>query len=78
MIIRTFLMATGMIIFIIGLILFPMPAPLGLPVMAIGLSIMLKASNQVKRITIRLVRKNSHSNQLWRKVRQLSKRNRNR
>ena len=78
MIVRTFLMATGMIIFIIGLILFPMPAPLGLPVMAIGLSIMLKASNQVKRFTIRLVRKNSHSNHLWRKVRHLSKRNRNR
>lgn len=78
MITRTILMATGMIIFFIGIILFPMPAPLGLPIMAIGLSIMLKASNQIKRFTIRLVRKNNYSNDLWRKVRRLSKGNRNR
>jgi len=71
-------MATGMLIFIIGIILFPMPGPFGMPVMTIGLSIMLKASNQVKRLTIRLVHKNNYSSRLWRKIRGAHKRIRSR
>lgn len=66
-----------MVIFIIGLILFPMPTPIGLPIMVIGLSIMLKASNQVKRLTVRLVHKNRHSSHFWRKIRNLHKSIRN-
>jgi hypothetical protein len=48
-----------------------LPVPLGLPTMVIGLSIMLKASNQIKRTVIRLFKKNRHSSHVWRKVRAL-------
>jgi hypothetical protein len=75
---QSILMAVGVTIFVIGVILFPMPVPLGLPVMIIGLSIMLKASNQVKRVIIRLVNKNQHSILLWRRTRDLHKKIRTR
>lgn len=74
---RVALTSTGGIIFIIGLILFPMPVPLGIPTMIIGLSIILKGSNRAKRLTINLIKKNRYSNQLWRKTRDLQKRIRN-
>ncbi len=74
---RAALTSTGGVIFIIGLILFPMPVPLGIPVMIIGLSIILKASNRAKRLAISLFKKNRYSHQLWRKTRNLHKRNRN-
>ena len=74
MIIRSVLLSAGMIIFILGLVLFPMPGPFGIPTMAIGLTIMLKASDRVKRIVIRLVHKNKHSSQIWRSTRKLFKR----
>lgn len=67
-------MAVGVTIFVIGMILFPMPVPLGLPIMIIGLSIILKTSNQAKRVIIRLFNKNQHSSLLWRKTRDLHKR----
>lgn len=74
---RVALTSTGGIIFIIGLILFPMPVPLGIPIMIIGLSIILKGSNKAKRLVINLIKKNPYSNQLWRKTRDLHKRIRN-
>ena len=63
-----------MVVFVIGVILFPMPGPFGIPTMVIGLSIMLKASDRVKRLTIRLVHKNRHSSRFWRIIRNLHKR----
>ena len=74
---RVALTSTGGIIFIIGLILFPMPVPLGIPIMIIGLSIILKGSNKAKRLAINFIKKNRYSNQLWRKTRDLHKRIRN-
>ena len=74
---RVALTSTGGIIFIIGLILFPMPVPLGIPIMIIGLSIILKGSNKAKRLVINLIKKKRYSNQLWRKTRDLHKRIRN-
>lgn len=74
MIIRSFLLGTGMIIFVLGLMLFPLPGPFGIPTMTIGLSIMLKASNRVKRLTLRLVHRNRHSSRIWRNTRSLFKR----
>lgn len=74
---RVALTSTGGIIFTIGLILFPMPVPLGIPIMIIGLSIILKGSNKAKRLVINLIKKNRYSNQLWRKTRDLHKRIRN-
>lgn len=68
---KSILMAIGGVIFIVGMILFPLPVPFGLPTMIIGLSIMLKASHKVKRIMIRLFKKNRHSEQVWRKGREL-------
>lgn len=50
---KSLLMTIGMIVFIIGVILFPVPLPLGLPTMLIGLAIMFKASDRVKRKVIR-------------------------
>lgn len=64
-------MTVGGTVFAAGLILFPLPVPLGLPAMVIGLSIMLKASNKIKRTVIRLFKKNRHSTQVWRKGREL-------
>ncbi|HRB29701.1 MAG TPA: hypothetical protein PK517_05980 [Nitrosomonas sp.] len=54
-----------------------MPVPLGIPIMIIGLSIILKGSNKAKRLVINLIKKNRYSNQLWRKTRDLHKRIRN-
>lgn len=74
---RVALTSIGGIIFIIGLILFPMPVPLGIPIMIIGLSIILKGSNRAKRLAINLIKRNRYSNQLWRKTRDLHKHIRN-
>lgn len=74
---RVALTSTGGIIFIIGLILFPMPVPLGIPIMIIGLSIILKGSNRAKRLAISFIKKNRYSHQFWRKTRDLHKRIRN-
>lgn len=71
---KSLLMTVGGIIFVAGMILFPLPVPLGLPTMIIGLSIMLKASHKVKRIMIKLFNKNRHSKQVWRKGRALHRR----
>ena len=69
MIIRTFLVSLGLIIFLLGIILFPLPGPFGIPTMMIGMTIMLKASNKVKRIVLRLAHRNNHSSQIWLKMR---------
>lgn len=74
---RTILMSAGVVIFLIGAILFPMPVPIGLPIMVLGLSIILKTSHQVKRLTVRLIHKNRHSSGLWCKMREIHKRIRN-
>ena len=67
-------MTVGGTAFTAGVILFPLPVPFGLPVMLIGLSIMFKTSNKVKRTVIRLFKKNRHSERLWCKGRQLHRR----
>ncbi len=74
MVVRSLLLSAGMIIFLLGIMLFLVPGPFGIPTMAIGLSIMLKASNTVKRLTLRLVRRNRHSSRLWYRMRNLYKR----
>ncbi|SEM80194.1 PGPGW domain-containing protein [Nitrosomonas marina] len=74
MIKRTLLTGVGTIIFVFGIVLFPLPGPFGLPTMAIGLTILLKASNRIKRLTINLVRKNRLTSALWRKTREFHRR----
>ncbi len=76
---KTLLMSLGSTLFFIGMILFPLPVPFGLPVMLIGLSIMFKASNAFKRKAIRLFDKNKYSRQAWQKIREyrLSTKHRN-
>ncbi|MBX3630789.1 MAG: hypothetical protein KF908_12965 [Nitrosomonas sp.] len=74
MIIRSLLLSLGVIIFVLGIMLFLVPGPFGIPTMAIGLSIMLKASDTVKRITLRLIHKNRHSSRIWYSMRNLYKR----
>lgn len=69
MIIRSLLISMGMLIFAVGSVLFFLPGPFGLPTMAIGLTIMLKASDKVKRLTLRLVHRYPYSSRLWRKIR---------
>ncbi len=61
-------MITGSILFVIGMILFPLPVPFGLPVMVVGMLMMLKASNKVKRHLIRLSDKNQHTRKVWNKL----------
>jgi len=63
------LLMIGSVIFFIGMILFPLPVPFGLPIMIVGLAIMFKASNKVKRKVIRLTDKYPYSQQLWQKIR---------
>lgn len=62
------LMGLGISIFIIGVILFPIPVPLGLPTMLIGLAVMFKASNRVKRLVIRTSIKYHYTNKLWQQI----------
>lgn len=64
-------MTTGSVVFVVGMILFPLPVPFGLPTMIVGLSIMLKASNDVKRLIIRLFKLHPRTEKLWRNVRAL-------
>lgn len=65
---KSILLIVGSTLFIIGIILFPLPVPLGLPTMILGLAIMFKASNRVKRKVIRLLDKNHHTRHLWKKL----------
>ncbi len=67
---KSLYMVSGSVLFVIGMILFPLPVPFGLPTMLIGLALMFKASDKVKRRVIRLSNKNPHSRKLWQKVRQ--------
>lgn len=69
MIRQTILMAIGSSVFIVGMILFPLPVPFGLPTMIFGLSLMFKASDKVKRSTIRLINKHPYSQSVWQKFR---------
>jgi len=66
---KTLLLSCGSLVFVIGMILFPLPVPLGLPTMILGLGIMFKASNKVKRLVIRLSNKNPYSQKVWQKIR---------
>jgi hypothetical protein len=68
---KSLLMTTGSVVFVVGMILFPLPVPFGLPTMIVGLSIMLKASNDVKRLIIRLFKLHPRTEKLWRNVRAL-------
>lgn len=63
------MLTVGGIIFLIGMVLFPLPVPFGLPVMIVGLAIMFKASNKVKRKVIKLFDKNPHTRKAWQKAR---------
>ena len=65
---KSLLMIIGSITFLVGMVLFPLPVPFGLPTMLIGLAIMFKASNKVKRIVIRMSDKNKHTRKAWQKV----------
>jgi len=62
-------LAAGGFCFTVGMVLFPLPVPFGLPLMIIGLAVMFKASNKVKRIVIRLSDKNRHTRKAWQKAR---------
>ncbi|MEF3076783.1 hypothetical protein V2P20_17290 [Methylobacter sp. Wu1] len=68
---KSLLMTTGSVVFVVGMILFPLPVPFGLPTMIVGLSIMLKASNDVKRLIIRLFKLHPRTEKLWRNARSL-------
>ncbi|MDF1583245.1 MAG: hypothetical protein RQ733_12885 [Methyloprofundus sp.] len=65
---KSLLLMLGSIIFVIGMILFPLPVPFGLPTMVVGLAIMFKASNKVKRRVIKLFDKNQYSRKAWQKA----------
>ncbi len=66
---KSLLLGVGGLIFIIGMILFPLPVPLGLPTMIIGLAMMFKASNRVKRNVIRRANHYPQTRALWQKIR---------
>jgi len=66
---KTFLITLGYVVFIVGLILFPLPVPFGLPTMMVGLVILFKASDRMKRRIIRGANKNIYTRKLWLKLR---------
>jgi len=59
---------------LIGMITFPMPVPIGLPLMLIGMTIMLRISPTVRRKLLKLARRNPHTHRVWRKARSYRKR----
>ncbi len=69
MIKKSFLTVLGCVIFMVGVILFPLPVPLGLPTMIIGLVILFKASDRMKRKIIRSANKNRYTRKVWLKLR---------
>ena len=60
----------GSVIFVMGMIIFPLPVPVpfGLPTMILGLTIMFKASNKVKRRVLQLLDKTHRTRMVWKKV----------
>lgn len=73
---KSLLMTLGAIVFVTGMILFPLPVPFGLPTMIVGMAIMFKASDKVKRKVIRWSDKNHHTRHAWQKVRDYRRRKR--
>ncbi len=51
---RLVLFCTGLVVFVAGLILFPLPIPLGLPLILVGLSLLVSSSLYVRRLLQRL------------------------
>ncbi len=76
MIKKSILVFTGSVIFIIGMILFPLPVPFGLPTMLVGLAILLKASTKVKKVLIVWLDKHPFSRQLWQRFKTYRRRKR--
>ncbi len=60
MIIRNVLFSIGITLFIIGMILTPLPIPFGVPIMLLGLFILIKSSFKSKRWAVSLINKNRH------------------
>jgi len=69
MIKKSFLTVLGGIVFIVGVILFPLPVPFGLPTMIVSLVILFKASDRMKRKIIRSANKNRYTRKVWLKLR---------
>ncbi len=71
---KTLLLSSGGLIFLIGMITFPMPVPIGLPLMIIGMTIMLRTSPTARKKFIKLARRNPHTHKVWRRARSYRKR----
>jgi hypothetical protein len=54
---KIIMMITGALLMALGLAISPLPGPLGLPVMLVGLVLLLRSSTWVKRHFVRLVHK---------------------
>lgn len=59
---------------IVGAIIFPMPVPLGLPLMVFGLAMIMKTSYGMKRSVIKLTFRHPKTRSIWRKARGFRKR----
>jgi len=54
---KVILMIAGGLLVALGLVISPLPGPLGLPVMVLGLVLLLRSSTWIKRQFVRLVQK---------------------
>jgi len=54
---KIIMMITGALLMALGLAISPLPGPLGLPVMLVGLVLLLRSSTWIKRLFVRLVHK---------------------
>jgi hypothetical protein len=54
-------MLVGVLIFLVGLMLFPLPIPLGIPLMSLGVVIILNTSTTAKKMFVRRAKKHPDS-----------------
>ncbi len=70
---KSILMTIGILVFVIGMILFPLPVPFGLPIMIVGMAIMFKASDRFKRKVVRWSWNNVYARIVWSKFKDYRK-----
>jgi hypothetical protein len=66
------MIVTSLLLLVAGLITFPLPFPIGLPLLIIGLALLVRHSSDAKRYLVKVSRKYPKLNRLLRRIRQKS------
>jgi len=59
----------GILLLIIGLLTFPLPLPIGLPILLVGIALLLRYSSDAKRFLLRLSKRHPRLRELLNRLR---------